>query len=74
MLVVRIFLHYGLNQLDVFPRFDERLRVEESELARCHGEGTLTASLPEELPDFVGSKHEVRSEGCRIVKATLECA
>ena len=52
-------------------RDDERLRAEEEELRRRLEDGGLTASLPDELPDFVGSEHEVWSDGHKVLKATL---
>ena len=53
------------------PRPDEWLRAEEAELFRCLDEGSLRAELPEALPDFIGSEHEVWSDGHRVIKATL---
>src|SRR5262245_47141183 len=55
----------------LFSRPDERLRSEEAELSRCLDQGLLSAELPETLPDFIGSEHEVWSDGQRVIKATL---
>lgn len=52
-------------------RLEERLRAEENELRRCFDEGHLTAEIPEDLPDFIGSEHEVWSDGVEVLKATL---
>ena len=55
----------------LLSRPDERLRAEEAELCRCIDEGLLSAELPETLPDFIGSEHEVWSDGQQVIKATL---
>ena len=52
-------------------RIDERLGAEEAEIAGIVDEGVVSVGLPEELPDFVGSEHEVWSDGQRVLKATL---
>ena len=54
-----------------FSRPDERLRAEEAEICRCLDQGLISAELPETLPDFIGSEHEVWSDGQRVIKATL---
>lgn len=55
----------------LFSRPDDRLRAEETELLRCLDQGLLTGELPAALPDFIGSEHEVWSDGQRVIKATL---
>ena len=52
-------------------RIDERLWAEEDALSKELAEGRLKESLPDKLPDFVGSQHEVWSDGKWVVKATL---
>jgi hypothetical protein len=47
----------------LFSRPDERLRAEEAEICRCLDLGLLSAEVPETLPDFIGSEHEVWSDG-----------
>lgn len=55
----------------LFSRPDERLRAEEAEICRCLDQDLLSAQLPETLPDFIGSEHEVWSDGHQVIKATL---
>jgi hypothetical protein len=52
-------------------RIDERLRAEEDALSEELIEGRLEETLLDKLPDFVGSEHEVWSDGTSVVKATL---
>jgi hypothetical protein len=52
-------------------RDDERFRAEERVLEDAFAEGILVAQIPDELPDFVGSEHEVWSDGAIVLKATL---
>lgn len=52
-------------------RDDERFRAEERVLEDAFAEGELVALVPDELPDFVGSEHEVWSDGSIVLKATL---
>lgn len=52
-------------------RIDERLRAEENALTEELIKGRLEETLPDKLPDFVGSEHEVWSDGTSVVKATL---
>lgn len=66
MLARRLAESIGSNSRD-----DERLRAEEEELRGCLDNSGLSAAIPEGLPDFVGSEHEVWSDGDRVLKATL---
>lgn len=52
-------------------REEDRARAEEEELQRCFEEGWLNSQLPSGLPHFVGSEHEVWSDGKTVTKATL---
>ncbi len=66
MLARRLAESVGSN-----PREDERLRAEEEELRRCLDERDLVTGVPGDLPDFIGSEHEVWSDGHTVLKATL---
>lgn len=53
------------------PRLEDRAVAEErilSDLINCR---QLTANLPSALPDFIGSEHEVWSDGKWVIKASL---
>ena len=53
------------------PRREDRSSAEEralSDIIRCE---SLTAIIPPALPDFIGSEHEVWSDGVWVTKATL---
>ena len=49
----------------------ERAVAEENELRRLLGNQNLNTPLPSSLPDFIGSEHEVWSDGEWVIKATL---
>ena len=40
-------------------RVDERIRAEEAALTSEFARSYIAATLPDELPDFIGSEHEV---------------
>jgi len=52
-------------------QIDERAATEENELRCLLGNQSLTAPLPSIIPDFIGSEHEVWSDGEWVIKATL---
>ena len=52
-------------------RIDERSAAEEAELLECLHRESLTVEIPNALPDFIGSEHEVWSDGESVTKATL---
>ena len=52
-------------------RIDERSVAEEAELLECLHRESLTVEIPNSLPDFIGSEHEVWSDGETVTKATL---
>lgn len=53
------------------PRLADRAAAEEAELSDLIDCRQLTANLPSALPDFIGSEHEVWSDGKWVTKATL---
>lgn len=53
------------------PRLEDRAIAEESVLSDIINSQQLIAKIPSTLPDFIGSEHEVWSDGEWVIKATL---
>ncbi len=53
------------------PRLEDRAAAEERALSDLINCWQLTANIPSALPDFIGSEHEVWSDGEWVIKATL---